>query len=261
MQDLTIVVFSFSRHRQFLDYCLKSVAKNSPPHQEIVLVWDDGKCWDPMDFDQVRRDTEVNFRVVKHSQIYEWPDKILHWGWIKQQLAKLGCWKYINTKYAWIVDGDVLITGDPQLFSGNRPVLRFDPGDAVPEDYRFFMANYLGISSYHPHTFVGSTALFDVDICRQLDKHCYQQSGMDLMTAVETMLEQGQHPELPFSEFECYGHYAKSVSSPEILPKNWNQGPWEKHWDFPIQIMWDHPIDNLQNRVNALMEHRSPLTA
>ena len=171
----------------------------------------------------------------------------------------------MTTEYTWIVDGDVLLTGSADLFDGHQPILRCDQEKFVPDDYKFFMEKYLGIDHFHEHTFVGSTALWQNSICLQLDELCLAQSGMRLLDAVDHMLMQGDHPALPFSEFECYGHYAWTVSGSQPRLKNWNYVPYEKNWLEPIQIMWhtkqNIPITDraeLDRRYSALLSGQCP---
>lgn len=261
MPDFSTVVFSFNGHQRLLPYCLRSVSANAPLSSEIILVWDDYVRWAPIDFDRLRLDTGVPFRVVLQSEIMIWPDCIGRWGWIKQQLAKLYCWKYVNTEYTWIVDGDVLITGDPKLFYNQHAILRFDSKKSVPDEYKFFAEKYLGISVFQPNTFVGSTAIWKNSFCQSLEKRCIGQSGFDLVQAVEDLLSHN-HPELPFSEFEYYGHHVSSTPNVVIEEENWNYVPFEQRWDLPIQIMWaDNDSKDLDRRYDNLMQHRAPLIA
>lgn len=259
MHDLTISIFSFSGHQYLLPYCLRSIYKNAPACKEIVLVWDDYIDWYPIDFDKLRRDSKVDFRLVRQSDICSWPDSIIRWGWIKQQLAKLRCYTYATTEYTWIVDGDVLITGDPELFIDDRPVLRYDSNDSVSEGYKPFMRQYLGIEDFDANTYVGSTCLFEHSVCESLESLCRSRSGMDLVQAVDHMIASGSHTELPFSEFECYGHLARQKSQTLIRPQNWNYVHNRRpDWTSPIQIDWARPEDDLDHRYENLINHRSP---
>ena len=255
-------MFSFCGHQYLLPYCLRSIYENAPACREIVLVWDDYIDWYPIDFDQLRRDTAVDFRLVRQSSICEWSDPIIRWGWIKQQLAKLKCSTYCReSNFTWIVDGDVLITGDPELFIDQDPVLRYDAETSVSLDYRPFMQKYLGIHKFNDNTYVGSTGLFDHEICRSLESMCQSQSGMDLVTAVDHMIASGAHTALPFSEFECYGHVARHDMRNRIKPHNWNYvHSTTGDWTSPIQINWAQPGDNLDRRYQNLMCHRHPNT-
>ena len=263
MNDLTIAVFSFSGHQFFLPYCLKAIRSNAPEHKEIILVWDDSIDWEPIDFDCLRRDTGVDFRLVMHSDICVWPESIVRFGWVKQQLAKLHCYQYSNTDYTWIVDGDVLLTGDPELFSDHRPILRYNTGSSVPVDYRFFMERYLGILDVNSNSFVGSTGLFEHAICQDLQNLCMQRSGRDLVAAVDHMLTSDPHPALPFSEFEYYGHLARHQAHWIIKPHNYNAVWTSVHddradWTAPIQVFWSTPDLDLDFRYQNLMQHRHP---
>lgn len=260
MHDFSIAVFSFNGHQHLLAYCLRSLYLNAPLHREIILVWDDYVRWQPIDFDQLREDTNVPFRVVLQSEIITWPDSISRWGWIKQQLAKLLCAQYSHSQFTWIVDGDVLVTGDPELFSNGDPVLRYDTNSAAPESYRFFMNQYLGMTEANRFTFVGSSSLFEHRLCERLKSICIEHCGMDLVQAVDHMLTTQSHPDLPFSEFEYYGHLARNETNHRLLPHNWNYVPYGRMWSQPLQIMWDHNCaeSQLDYRFDQLMKHQDP---
>lgn len=262
VNDLTIAVFSFSGHQYLLTHCLRSIYSNAPEHKEIILVWDDFIDWYPVDFDQLREQTGVDFRLVPQSEICSWPQSIVRWGWIKQQLAKIQCYQYCKTDYTWIVDGDVLITGDPELFSHGQPILRYDQQYAVPTDYKFFMQNYLGIDNFNDNTYVGSTCLFNRQLCLDLNLLCQKYSGFDIVSAVDHMLMAGAHPDLPFSEFECYGHMARQRNQHIVKKHNWNVVTTKKNpdWSAPIQISWAELGDDLDQRYQNLMRHRRPET-
>ena len=242
-----------------LSFCLRSIYQNAPAHREIVLVWDDFVRDQPIDFDALRQDTGVDFRVVMQSQIRDWPERIGRWGWVKQQLAKLYCWRYVRTKWAWLVDGDVLITGDPELFSEGRPVLRTDPDSTVHESYRAFMCRYLGITQFNDASYVGSTALVDTTLCHDMDELCRRRSGMDLTGALDQFLADPDCPDYPISEFECYGHLLRERGACVVVPKNWNYVENETHWQRPIQILWaDDPKMATEQRYHALINHKEP---
>lgn len=244
-----------------LPYCLRSIYENAPTCREIILVWDDYIDWYPIDFDQLRRDTSVDFRLVLQSSIYEWPDAIIQWGWIKQQLAKLRCPVYSRTEDTWIVDGDVLITRDPELFVGHDPILRYDADLGVPDSYKPFMRQYLGIHEFNTNSYVGSTGLFNHEICGSIDSICQARSGMDLVAAVDHMITSGSHADLPFSEFECYGHVARNDGRYQLKPHNWNYVTNQRaDWSAPIQIAWGAPGDDLDQRYQNLMRHQHPET-
>ncbi len=255
----TLVVFSFNGHQNLLEYCLRSIATRMPPgYREVILVWDDNVDWYPIDFDAVRKKSQVDFRLVKQSSIADWPESIIRCGWIKQQLAKLYCWKYVDTEYTWIVDGDVLVTGDPQLFDEQRAILRYDNRKSVPDDYKFFAKKYLGIDEFKDNTFVGSTALWKNSFCRELEQRCINHSSLDLIQAVDNMLGD-DHPNLPFSEFEYYGHHICSMPDTILKSANWNYVSTDQNWNLPIQIQWaQNDCKNLDQRYANLMQHRDP---
>jgi len=264
MHSFSIAIFSYFGHQHLLPFCLKSIYKNVPQHDEILLIWDDNVDWDPIDFDQLRQDTKLDFRLVYQSELYGWPDSIVRWGWIKQQLAKLCCHKICHNDNLWIVDGDVLVTGDPELFDSDQPILRHDNQRVVPQDYQFFMRKYLGIEEFNEYSYVGSTCLFQRDLCQELDYLCKKHSGMDLVSAVDHMLTTGSYPALPFSEFECYGHLASKQKHYCSKAQNWNYVTEHKSdWHAPIQIAWadtDPGPQNLVLRYQNLMRHRDPST-
>ena len=258
MHDLSIAVFSYNGHQHLLPYCLRSVHLNAPAHREIILVWDDYVRRAPIDFDQLRLDTGVPFRIVLQSEIMPWPDTIGRWGWVKQQLAKLLCVNYCTSEFTWVIDGDVLVTGDPELFSDKSPILRYDPRRPVSESYKFFMNKYLGLTDINECTFVGSSGLMEHRLCRRLQSLCFDNCGMDLVKAVDHMLTSGSYPDLPFSEFEYYGHLARHENNHVTQPYNWNYVPYDRQWSLPLQIMWDTKCKkkDLQRRFDQLMQHQ-----
>lgn len=258
LNKTTIVVLSFSGHQHLLSHCLQSIKDSMPSgYHELVLVWDDNVDWYPIDFDLIRSETGVNFRLVKQSSIHPWPDTIIRWGWIKQQLAKLMCHTYVRTPYTWIVDGDVLLKGDPNLFDDRGvPLLRFDPDRPVPECYKPFMTQYLGFIEFNQYTYVGSTMLFDNSIVREIDKFCFDRNGKNIIDCVDETLKSGSHTDLFLSEFEIYGHHVNFYHPTKfkIEVKNWNYSS-DKDWKQPIQVMWDRiPISgNLDEKKQWLM--------
>lgn len=254
----SIAIFSFNKHQDLLPYALKSIKKNAHGYEEIVVVWDDFLREREVDFNEIRNSTGVDFRVVKHTELYDWPDRIGRWGWIKQQLAKLLCYQYINSDYTWIFDGDVLLTGDPELFDeSGKPYLRYDPDETICADFIPFMEKYLGFTNFYTQTWVGSTALFDHKIVKSL-----WQSN-DLIHQVNDMLTVGGYTETPFSEFEIYGNYAYNNfgDSVTIAPSNWGDRgrPWlpaKQDASKPIQVMWNRDntdSGHLQKTFNRLM--------
>lgn len=258
MLPVTAVIFSFNHHQNLLPYCLNSTYQHLPSVKDIVLVWDDFVREREIDFDLLRKQTAVPFRVVYQSQFREWPDSISQWGWIKQQLAKLQCHEFTDTQYNFIIDGDVLITGDVSLFDQEEPVLRHDPVVPVSEGYKFFGTRYLGMQKWHHRTFVGSTALMDRHISEKLAELCQHHCGMNLVDAVDHMLLNKQHPALPFSEFEYYGHLAW-IEGNSPVAGNWNYVPYQRKWHEPIQIMWANNNDiDLDKRYQKLMSKQDP---
>ena len=238
MHDLTIALFSFNGHQQFLSSTLTSIHRYAPPHKEIVLVWDDYVRWYPIDFDQIKNDTGVEFRVVLQSELYSWPQAIGEWGWIKQQLAKMLCFQYTQTRYTWIIDGDVLLVGDPDLFhTDGRPYLRYDTKPTSP-GYIDFIKKYLKLDKLFPYDFVGSTCLFDTIQCQKINEHAYRMSNMSLIDCVHDCITAEDHDLWPFSEFETYGTwiYNNCPDTHILAPRNWNYTFKEHNYTLPIQI-------------------------
>lgn len=244
----SIAIFSYNNHQNLLPYALRSVSKNATGYDEIIVVWDDYVRERDVDFDAIRQSTGVDFRVIKHTELYEWPERIGRWGWIKQQLAKLLCYKYSNSDYTWVFDGDVILKGDPELFDANgKPYLRYLPDEKVTDGYIPFMRDYLNMHNYHPNTWVGSTALFDHAILRDI------WGKYDLIDLVDQMLESGNHTELPFSEFEIYGNYSLNnfADCVNITTANWTWRTDNKL--MPIDIQWANNEDtDLEEQFNKL---------
>jgi len=242
-KNFDIAFFSFNGHQDLLVPGLKSVIQNVPDYNEIVLVWDDYVREKPINFEQLQEDVQHDIRVVKHTELYNWPDSIAHWGWIKQQLAKLLCFEYSNSEYTWICDGDVLITGDPQLFHDQQPYLRYDDHRPYTRELTYvpFMQQYFGIATPFEKSFVGSTALFDNAICKEMWSRCLENSKKSLVECVEEFISNNPDNVFPFSEFATYGnycyHYHKDKFS--LTTHNWNYVPDNKNSKLPIQIMWN----------------------
>lgn len=246
--NYSIAIYSYNYHQNLLPYTLKSIHNNVSGYSEIVLVWDDFVRDIPVDFNSIRQSTGVDFRVVKHTELFNWPSSIQQWGWIRQQLAKMLCYTYINDDYTWIVDSDVLVHSEPELFS-DRPILRYDQTQAPSTDYIPFMKQ-LGLTDVNEYTYVGSTALFDHTIL----EHIFDQ--YPIVSMVDQMLESKNHTELPFSEFEIYGHYAvKHFSdSVDVQKRNWVYG--NRNMLFPIQVEWADNSDlDLDTKYNTITSY------
>lgn len=230
MHDLTIALFSFNGHQEFLVPGLRAIYQYAPEAKEIVLVWDDFVRIRPVDFDLVRQQSGVPFRLIMQSEIAPWPDAIARWGWIKQQLAKLSCYRYISTRYTWIVDGDVLIRADPDLFHADgRPYLRYNTIPTSP-GYVSFIKRYLDLHDIYPHDFVGSTCLFDNQECEKIYEHVLKKQGMTLTDCVNECITELDHDPWPFSEFETYGTWIVNTcpESHVLAYQNW-------HYIYEIQ--------------------------
>ena len=255
-----IAFFSFDNHRDLLVPGLKSVLKHTPEFNDIILVWDDYVRKSPIDFDQIQDQIGHKITVIKHTDLDPWPKKIGCWGWIKQQLVKLRCFEYSSTEYTWIVDGDVLLTGNPELFIDNKPVLRYDQERIVntsTSEYHHFIQKYFGIEDFIRHTWVGSTCLFDNNICREIWEYCLSRNHKTLTECVEETISNitDTHLHWPFSEFELYGSYCKHFHPDKfyMTEKNWNYAPRGKKLDMPIQIMW-HAFDQ-ETKLSILKGH------
>jgi hypothetical protein len=256
-----VAFFSYNGHQPWLIPGLRSVIKNVPGYNKIILIWDDNVDWAPIDFQQIQDQIEHPLTVIKHSELCSWPESIVQWGWIKQQLAKLLCYQYSDQPFTWIIDGDVLITKDPELFNNHRPVLRYDHDVAVDLDaseYHSFIKKYFGISEFYPHTWVGSTCMFDNSIVEEMWRRCQQINNQTLIECVEQTVSQivDKNKHWPFSEFELYGNYCYTHHRDrfDIQSKNWNYAPNQHGLDLPIQIMW-HQFDealtkNLLNQID-----------
>jgi hypothetical protein len=243
--NYSVAVFSYNHHQNLLPYCLTSIQAHLQGYQEIVVVWDDYVRTREIDFDQLRVQTGVDFRVVLHSQIHNWPKKISEWGWIKQQLAKMLCYSYSPADRTYIVDSDVLFTGDPELFDLDKIYLRYHKHCAVPDEYKFFMSQYLGMTEFSQHSWVGSTCVFDHHILKEIDQLCRAKNNMDLVQCVNHMLENFPNLDVPFSEFELYGHVSQQLFADQFVvqERNWCYANMESRPHDPIQIMWAHNDD------------------
>lgn len=227
---------------------LKKLIRNVSGYQNIILVWDDYVREQPVDFDEIQKQIDHKLIVVKHTDLDPWPQSIGHWGWIKQQLVKLSCYRYSTAPYTWIVDGDVLITQDPELFVQGLPALRYDQDRLVNfanSEYHDFIKKYFKINDFLPYTWVGSSCLFDNKICEEIWNNCQQLNNKSLIECVDETISPIQEHEKnnhwPFSEFELYGSYCYHHHREKfhVTQKNWNYAPTTEHIDWPIQIMWN----------------------
>lgn len=238
-----IAFFSFNRHQDLLVPGLKSVIRNVPNFNEIILVWDDYLRERPIDFDQIKNEVGYDLRIIKHTELYDWPESIGKWGWVKQQLAKLLCFTYSNSKYTWICDGDVLLTGDPELFHNGKPYLRYDSTEKIDETdsgYYHFIKKYFNIQNYYPYSWIGSTNLFDNSICKEMFDFCLTHHNKSLIECVKETIENSTS-QFPFSEFETYGNYCYTNHQDKfyIDTYNWSRsGHKIKNRNFPIQVDW-----------------------
>jgi len=249
--DFNIAVFSFYQHKNLLPWCLKSIKTNIHGYNKIFVIWDDYLIKKQIDFNKIKSDVGIQFEVIKHTEIYNWPKRIGRWGWIRQQLAKMLCYTYIENKRTLIVDGDVIFTGDPNLFRNNKIYLRQDRDVVVPNCYKHFMTKYLDISKFSAHTWVGSTCMFEHDILKKIDDICIEKNNMNLVECVNNMLMTGKHADLPFSEFETYGHFCEQHFRDRFIID-------ERNWCYPrelkqtpIKIMW---ADNKENDLKQKFE-------
>jgi hypothetical protein len=222
---------------------LKSVIKNTPGFDRIILVWDDYVRERPIDFAEIEDQIGHKMTVIKHTDLDPWPEKIGKWGWIKQQLVKLRCYEYSSADYTWIVDGDVLVIDNPELFIEDKPVLRYDQDRFVDFDsseYHDFITKYFGITNFIPNTWVGSTCLFDNNICREIWDVCAQLNNNTLTECVNETISTVTdiHKHWPFSEFELYGSYCYNFHKEKfhIAEKNWNYGIWNQPRPKTIKI-------------------------
>ena len=247
--NYTIAVFSYNHHQNLLPYCLKSIKKNCCGYNKIVVVWDDYVRERSVDFDAIKQQTGVNFDVVLHTEILDWPDKIGQWGWIKQQLAKLLCYRYINDQRTFVIDSDLVVLKDPELFENGKTVVRYHSNQPIPNDYKFFMKKYLGILEFSNQTWVGSSAVLEHDVLVHIDKLCISNTGLDLVQCVDYMLNNEQHNDFPFSEFEIYGHVCNQHYPDRFIFK-------DRNWTYPqeeqndcISIAWaDNHATDLEQR-------------
>jgi len=239
MSNLDIAFFSYNQHQDLLVTGLKQLVKHVPNFNNLILVWDDYVRDRPVDFDQVEQEVGHKLKVVKHTDLDPWPKAISEWGWVKQQIVKLRCSDYSDAEYVWIVDGDVLIIDDPELFYQGKPVLRYDD-EAVPNPaYRKFIQRYFGIDRFE-HFWVGSACLFDTAVCREILQTCVNRNGKTLAECVAESNDK-ETKEFLISEFDLYGNFCYTNHSDKfyITKKNWNYAPSRTGLKQPIQIMWN----------------------
>ena len=204
---MDIAFFSYNDHQDLLVPGLKQAIKHVPNFRDVILVWDDYRRVAPIDFQQVEQEVGHKLKIVKHTDLDPWPKCIGEWGWIKQQLVKMRCSEYSDADYVWICDGDVMIIDDPVLFIDDKPVLRYDPRIRRAMNYVGFIEKYFGITEFDPiQNWVGSTFLFDTEICRKIWSLCLERNNKTLTECVVEAIEQKTN-NFPFSEFDLYGTF------------------------------------------------------
>lgn len=244
-----VAFISFNRDQDYLVPGLKSIIKNVPDYNEIIVVWDDFVRQRAINFDQIQEEIQHDIRVVKHTELYDWPASIGQWGWIRQQLAKLLCYTYSQSDYTWVCDGDVLVTSDPELFRQDQPVLRYDANKpaAVEPDYNEFTKKYFGIDPVYEYSFVGSSALMHNAICKEMDDFCHQHHNKSLVECVQQTVEETKSSTPCCVEFASYGNYCWQHHRDKFYldRANWNYAP-TVNTALPLQIMWHKFNSDLQ---------------
>lgn len=255
---LDVAFFSYNNHQHLLIPGLQNIIKHVPSFRHLILVWDDYVQNKPIDFNQVQQQIDYPIKVVKHSDLDPWPQCIGEWGWIKQQLVKLRCIEYSDAEYVWICDGDVMVIGDPQLFRNNQPVLRYDNKRRRADTYTEFINKYFGIDNFNPtHNWVGSTCLFDAEVCREIWKTCFARNGQSLIDCVAETIQHRTN-DWPFSEFDLYGSFCYNAYRDKfyITEKNWNYAPNREGLTDPIQIMWHNFHKDLDKAKQIACTHQ-----
>jgi hypothetical protein len=236
-----IAFFSFNRHQDKLIPGLKNVIKHVPDFNEIILVWDDFVRERPIDFDQVQEELDHPIRVIKHTELYDWPDSLGRWGWIKQQLAKMLCYTYSTSEYTWICDGDIQINADPELFHDNLPVIRTSKKPIeLHVGYYHFMKKYFRMEHLHPTVLIngGGNCMMHNKIVEEMWQVCQQWNGKSLIECVQYEIENTTDL-FPFSEFETYGNYCLTHYPDQfyLTNSNWGPNPNFPEKVFPIQLL------------------------
>ena len=244
--DFTVAVFSFQRHLHWLVDNLRSVQDHVTGYKEIVLVWDDYYREGSVDFDEIRRHSACDFRLVLQSQIYPWPTSIGEWGWVKQQLAKLLCHTYSDTAYTWILDGDCVLSAPVQLFapSGRPYIHRTYQNINESNGYYNFMRHFFGIEPL-PKKLAngGGSCMFDTLIIERLWTVCQEHNQNNLVDCVNSVINPGgpgqnSHNLWPFSEFETYANFAATFYANrfEWANPNWTIYSYQPLNTYPILV-------------------------
>jgi hypothetical protein len=241
LSKFDIAFFSYRNHQDLLIPGLKNIIKHVPDYNEIILVWDDVAKTTPINFDQIQQQLNHSIRVIKHSELYDWPESIAHWGWIRQQLAKMLCWTYSKSEYTWICDGDVLVTGNPELFYQDLPILRTD---TIPlnfkNGYYDFMKKYFCMEHLYPTVLCngGGNCLMHNKIVEEMWQTCVGLNGKSLIECVQHEIENIDPHPFPFSEFETYGNYCLTHYPDQfyLTNHNWNFDPDRAGQGLPIHV-------------------------
>jgi hypothetical protein len=229
---------------------LKNIIKHVPDYNEIILVWDDFVKKRPIDFDQIQQQVNHPLRVITHSELYQWPVSMAHWGWIRQQLAKMLCWTYSGSEYTWVCDGDVLITGNPELFHQDLPVMRTDNGTRnFNNGYYDFIKKYFRLEHLYPTVLCngGGNCLMHNKIVEEMWQTCVKLNAKSLIECVQHEIENNPHP-FPFSEFETYGNYCLTYYPDQfyLTNHNWNFDPALVGQGLPIHVKQNN-LDESKN--------------
>jgi hypothetical protein len=255
---LDIAIFSYHGHQHLLPYTLDSIVKNVKDFNRIVLIWDG---IDPPNDIQNLKKIYPDLDYVRHVDICSWPQSIVNWGWIKQQLVKLSSHQYSKADYVWVVDSDVIITGDPQIFdkANKRPHLHYSERikSKTTKDY-LFITDKFGIDKFYLNSFVGSTCLFELDVLKSMLDECVTRNGKSLIECVREEVEKTTLNDTDvFSEFQTYNTYLYN-----LYPERYTiaPGPWSfigKYPKKPVQIMWDNQAspDDLPKIYQKYMMH------
>lgn len=254
--DFTVAVFSFQRHLHWLIDNLRSVQEHVCGYKEIVLVWDDYYREGSVDFDEIRRQSACDFRLILQSQIYHWPKSIGEWGWIKQQLAKLLCHTYTHTAYTWILDGDCVLRAPVQLFASNgKPFLHITRQriNEKSNGYYSFMRQFYGIEPL-PMVLVngGGSCMFDRQILEQLWSVCQVRNQVNLVDCINNIINPGgvnqnaQNP-WPFSEFETYANFAVTFCADRF---QWARPNWTINVHNDSMVTYPILVHDLSNQTS-----------
>lgn len=231
----SIFIKTYPKDFEWLQYCLKSIAKFATGFEEVVIVCDsDGK-------------KELDGWGLTREKVYYNPP--IGYGYIDQQIVKLTCDKWVKSEYVLFMDSDAIF---------NRPV--------TPETFMrggkpfILKTNYEELKGSDGFTW---KAITEKAMGFEVEFEYMRRLG--LMYRIETLKNMREF--LPydyrdyavlnvknreFSEFNMMGAYAEKFESDKYIFHDTKDGFDES----PINQYWSYGklTDEIRNEINELLK-------